>query len=219
MDKNMTESTQGIANLPQGIANLPQGIANLPQGMSESNIIAEIKRDHEEMKTYYTNFKNATTVEESNKWFNQFVLETSRHSVGEELVLYPLMEKLSQKGKDLADAGRKDHHEAKELLYAASKEKDPVAFDAKMEEIMKDLLQHMEKEEKEDLVYVQDSVPEKDLVHAGKMYSLKKKIVPTRPHPAIPEKPVALEAALGLLVAPLDKFKDLFSSFPDKSEV
>src|SRR6478609_9353194 len=104
MDKNMTESTQGIANLPQGIANLPQGIANLPQGMSESNIIAEIKRDHEEMKTYYTNFKNATTVEESNKWFNQFVLETSRHSVGEELVLYPLMEKLSQKGKDLADA-------------------------------------------------------------------------------------------------------------------
>lgn len=186
--------------------------------MTEPNLIDEIKKDHQELIAFYDRYKNAVSTEESNKWFHQFVWELSRHSVAEELVLYPLLESLSQKGKELADKARKDHHAVKELLYAASKETNVTLFDEKMNVIMKDLAEHIQNEENEDLVYLSDNVSPKNLSRAGKMFTLKKKIAPTRPHPMIPEKPVALEAALGLLVAPIDKFRDLFSSFPENPE-
>jgi len=43
-------------------------------------------------------------------------------------------------------------------------------------------------------------------------------VAPTQPHAMIPEKPVALEAALGMLMAPLDKFTDMFKDFPSAEE-
>jgi len=179
------------------------------------NIIDQIKHDHLEIQTFYDNYKNAIDAEEAKKWFHQFVWELSRHSVGEELVLYPLMAALNQKGQDLADEGRKDHHKVKELLSEISKESDPVVFDQKIDAIMSDLKTHIQKEESEDLVFLSDNVTPQNLDKAGKAFSMKKKIAPTRPHPGVPEKPIALEGALGLLIAPVDKFRDLFTSFPD----
>lgn len=182
--------------------------------MSTDDLITEVKRDHRELETFYDNFKRASTDEESNKWFHQFVWELSRHSVGEELVMYPLMETINAQGKALADDSRKEHHKVKELLLDASKEKDSDAFISKMTNIMEDLTQHIKKEETDDLVFLSDNVTPDNLRKAGKSFSMKKKLAPTRPHPTIPEKPVALEAALGLLIAPIDKFRDLFTEFP-----
>lgn len=181
--------------------------------------IDEIKRDHQEIKEYYNNYKNATTSDESNKWFHQFVKEVAIHSVGEECAIYPILASISTKGQQLVDKGREEHHKVKVLLSEVMKEKDPAVFDSKMDTIMENLLKHMEQEENEDLLLLADNVTNENLVRAGKAFSMKKKIVPTRPHPAVPEKPVALEAALGLLIAPIDKFRDLFTSFPDKDEV
>jgi len=43
-------------------------------------------------------------------WANQFRWELARHSVGEELLLYPAFEKhLGAEGKKMADEDRADH--------------------------------------------------------------------------------------------------------------
>jgi len=43
-------------------------------------------------------------------WARQLIWEVARHAVGEELVVYPLMEKhLGEEGKKLADQDRADH--------------------------------------------------------------------------------------------------------------
>lgn len=44
------------------------------------------------------------------RWANQLRWEIARHAVGEEIVVYPLMEKhLGDKGKQLADHDRAEH--------------------------------------------------------------------------------------------------------------
>lgn len=185
--------------------------------MSE-NIIADIKKDHEELEYFYSKMKSSTNEDEEKSWFNQFIFEISRHSVGEEQVLYPLMETLGEKGKILAAESREDHDKLKRVLTEILKENNLTLFNSKIDAMMSDLREHIKNEEEKDLVFLSDKVSIDGLSKASKAFALKKKIAPTRPHPSIPQKPWALEAALGIMTAPFDKFADLFRDFPDKDD-
>src|SRR5271156_3192805 len=125
-----------------------------------STISQAIKTDHAELKQYYKvfssilsakfqNFCNADNESRRVEWRNQFVWELARHSIGEELVVYPAFEKhLGSKGHDMTETDRKEHQTVKELLYELQNHSltDPEApaatalFDA----LMKDLTEHMD---------------------------------------------------------------------------
>jgi hypothetical protein len=66
-----------------------------------------------QMYEYYTMYKKAFAANDSDaaaKWANQLRWEVARHAVGEEIIVYPLMEeKLGAKGKELADHDREEH--------------------------------------------------------------------------------------------------------------
>lgn len=68
-----------------------------------------IKKDHREIEDYYNKILNATTEKEKIQWQNQFTWELARHSIGEELVVYPQFEKLLPDGRAMADKDRKEH--------------------------------------------------------------------------------------------------------------
>lgn len=75
-----------------------------------SSISDAIKQDHRELEEYYKNIINAKDDDTKTRWQNQFVWELARHSIGEELVVYPAMEKnLGAKGKEQADKDREEH--------------------------------------------------------------------------------------------------------------
>jgi hypothetical protein len=58
----------------------------------------------------YKRAKNANDVDAQARWARQLTWEVARHAVGEEIVVYPLMEKhLGEKGKQLADEDRDQH--------------------------------------------------------------------------------------------------------------
>ena len=62
------------------------------------------------MASVLQNYKNATSEKEKEQWSNQFRWELARHSIGEEIVLYPAFEKhLGAQGKELADHDRAAH--------------------------------------------------------------------------------------------------------------
>jgi len=64
-----------------------------------------------QMYTYYDQYiKSTGDPDAQDRWARQFIWEVARHAVGEELVIYPLMEKhLGVQGQKLADEDRKDH--------------------------------------------------------------------------------------------------------------
>jgi len=63
------------------------------------------------MYDYYDQYvQNTGNPQAQQKWANQLMWEVARHAVGEELVVYPLMEEyLGPDGKSLADQDRADH--------------------------------------------------------------------------------------------------------------
>ena len=69
-----------------------------------------IIHDHKELKDYYGKIKNASDSDTKTRWRNQFVWELARHSIAEELVVYPAMEKhITPGGKQMADKDREEH--------------------------------------------------------------------------------------------------------------
>lgn len=69
-----------------------------------------IIHDHKELKDYYSKIKNESDSDTKKRWRNQFVWELARHSIAEELVVYPAMEKnIAPGGKQMADKDRQEH--------------------------------------------------------------------------------------------------------------
>lgn len=78
---------------------------------------------------------------------------------------------------------------------------------------MEHLREHNDSEELKDLPPLERALGAEASQKAAASFSRTKKFVPTRSHPAAPNKP-PLETLAGFLAAPIDKLKDAFSKFP-----
>ncbi|KAF9002484.1 HHE domain-containing protein [Cyathus striatus] len=153
------------------------------------------------------------------RWANQFMWELARHAIGEEIVVYPLMEKhLGRKGKELADQDRLDHQYVKDRLYTLECiAAGTTEHTSLLKDIMEHLRPHNDSEEQHDLPLLENALAREDSIKAAKSFQMTKKFVPTRSHPSAPNKP-PFKTIAGLMAAPLDKIKDMFVSFPSEEE-
>ncbi|KAF7969335.1 hypothetical protein HWV62_27727 [Athelia sp. TMB] len=176
-----------------------------------------IKEDHEEMYEYHENYTKAPNADERGRWARQLTWEVARHAVGEEIVVYPLMEEyLGAKGKALADEDRAQHQHVKELLShleSLNVEKDAQAFGETVEKVMAHLKPHNDSEEQNDLPPLEEKLGVERSKKEAARFSRTKKFVPTRAHPWAPNHP-PFETVVGLMTAPIDKLHDMFASFP-----
>jgi len=76
-----------------------------------TTISEAIIKDHRELEEYYKEVINSTDHDHQQRFGNQFTWELARHSVGEELIVYPAFEKhLGDDGHRMAESDRKEHH-------------------------------------------------------------------------------------------------------------
>lgn len=188
--------------------------------MSKQNLLELILDDHKEIRAFCKQVQS-TEPSEAIKWMHQLTWEVARHSVAEELILYPLMEKeLGAKGKQMADDSREDHQRIKEdlqFLESATTLEDP-QYMSRYVKMADELLEHLDKEEREDIAHVRQNVSEEELMKSAKDFKRTKHFVPTRPHPEMSQNPL-FETPYSLIVTPLDKLRDMFRSFPDHDKV
>ncbi|KAL1714126.1 hypothetical protein EV715DRAFT_210176 [Schizophyllum commune] len=189
--------------------------------MSSNQKISEaIKEDHRDIFAYHEAYKkSAGDFDAQQRWSRQLIWEVARHSIGEELVVYPLFEKyMGTRGTQLADENRKEHNEVKEKLYEIEK-LDPgsTEFDALLESTMSALHKHIETEERDEMPKLEALLMEEDSKSAAGSFARTKMIAPTRPHPSAPDKP-PFETIVGLMSAPIDKVMDMFAKFPSEED-
>jgi hypothetical protein len=178
-----------------------------------------IIEDHMEARSLLNKYNSSIDHTEKLKWYKQFLWEICRHSIAEELILYPMMRDRLENGKIFADSDLEDHRKMKEDLAKLQHiSPESSEFDIMVKQVWNELLLHMAKEEEELKIFAAE-VPLDLRVEAGRKFQNRKMIVPTRPHTMIPDSNPTLEAIFGLLVAPVDKFLDLFTKFPDQKEV
>merc|ERR1711988_1539992 len=174
-----------------------------------STISSAITKDHRELEQYYNEIVNSTNHDHQQRYGNQFTWELARHSVGEELVVYPAFEKyLGSKGKDMAESDRKEHHQVKELLkvFQDLSSTDP-QYLSKLKEIWEPLSRHMKEEEEHDMPALEEALQAQQDA-SSKMatsFGRTKMFVPSRSHPSAGEHP------------PFETVADIFRKFPDQT--
>jgi hemerythrin-like domain-containing protein len=204
-----------------------------------------IKDDHRELEEAYNKILSAKTSDEKARWQNQFTWELARHSIGEELIVYPLMEKNLPKGKEMADKDRSEHQtvrlftspfslppfppffntkcctdkeQVKEHLYKfQGLSPEDTEFEPTLKSLWTNLSQHIKEEESEDLPSLEKTLDQDDSEKQTKKFMRTKKFIPTRSHPSAPDKP-PFETVAGLMAAPIDHLADLFRKFPEESK-
>ncbi|KFY45323.1 hypothetical protein V495_03040 [Pseudogymnoascus sp. VKM F-4514 (FW-929)] len=181
-----------------------------------SSIIDAIKEDHRELEQYYNNIINAKNNDEATRWQNQFTWELARHSIGEELVVYPAFAKvLGELGQQMADKDRAEHQTVKEELkkFQNLKAGSP-EFLPTITALMTVLSEHIKEEEEQDLPALDRELSAEESASMAKSFGRTKAFVPSRSHPSAPSKP-PFETVVGLMAAPIDHLADLFRKFPD----
>jgi hypothetical protein len=186
-----------------------------------ATISAAITKDHRELEQYYNEVvNNVGNPDHQQRYGNQFVWELARHSVGEELVVYPAFEKhLGAEGKQIAEEDRKEHHQLKEHLkvFQGLKATDE-NYVPKLKEMWGPLSEHMKHEEENDMKKLEAALSSSEGASESMSNSFgrTKAFVPTRSHPIAGEHP-PFETVMGLLTAPIDHLADLFRKFPNKT--
>lgn len=156
------------------------------------------------MYEYHEQFNKAKgDVDAQTRWARQLTWEIARHAVGEEIIVYPLMEKhLGQHGLDLANQDRKDHlvrsHICILLFYKSltwyhlyqtvktllskleSLQPGTAPYDQTVSEIMRHLHEHNDSEEINDLPILEAKIGAEGSEAAAASFTRTKKFAPTR---------------------------------------
>ncbi|KAL8788966.1 MAG: hypothetical protein Q9213_001375 [Squamulea squamosa] len=186
-----------------------------PQTISEA-----ISTDHKSLDQYADKIRSSTSLQEKIKWRNQLTWTLARHAISEELIMYPAMEKhLGEEGLQLTNTDREQHQAVKEDLYKLQS-LSPVSseFSPLLDRLMTDLHEHIKHESEEDMPRLEGKLPREESQALARSFERTKMFTPTRSHPSAPNRPY-FENFAAMLAAPIDRFKDLLASFPDKEEL
>ncbi|OQE47218.1 hypothetical protein PENCOP_c001G05840 [Penicillium coprophilum] len=178
-----------------------------------------IKDDHRKLESCYNIIANSEDEDEQTRFQNQFTWELARHAVAEELVVFPALEKLRPEGKAKTDDDRREHSALKEMLdvFQDLNCSDP-RFIPTITMLIEGLAQHMQDEEANDLVILEESLTSDESEKLANSLNRTKIFVPSRSHSYDLDQP-RYETAASLLSAPLDHLQDLFRKWPEEESM
>jgi hemerythrin-like domain-containing protein len=179
----------------------------------QRDVIEVLEHDHREVEQMFgelESLRGAGTGEaraRRKELADQVTIELVRHSVAEEVLVYPKVEK--QVSAEEVEHAREEHAEAEETLKRLEKldPEDP-GFDDELGTLMAEIRHHIEDEEGEMFAHMRQVIDEDELRKLGARVEAFKKVAPTRPHPNVPNE--ALPRALAGVPASLfDRMRDL----------
>lgn len=179
----------------------------------QRDVIEVLEHDHREVEQMFAeleSLRGASTDEARSRRkdvTDQVTIELVRHSVAEEVLVYPQVEK--KVSAEEVEHARKEHAEAEKTLHRLEKlDPDDPAFDDELETLMGEIRHHIEDEEGEMFAHMRQVIAQDELRTLGARVEAFKKVAPTRPHPNVPNEALPRMAA-GPAASLLDRMRDL----------
>ncbi len=179
----------------------------------QRDVIEVLEHDHREVEQMFAELESlrGDSTEEAiarrKLVTEQVTIELVRHSVAEEVILYPQVEK--KVSAEEVEHARKEHAEAEETMHRLEKlDADDPGFDAALAELMSEIRHHIEDEEGQMFAHMREVIDADELRKLGGRVEAFKKVAPTRPHPNVPNEPLARMAA-GPAASLFDRMRDL----------
>ena len=181
----------------------------------QRDVIEVLEHDHREVEEMFAeleSLRGASTEQgkaRRKELADQVTIELVRHSVAEEVLVYPKVE--DKVSAEEAEHAREEHAEAEETLQRLEKlDPDDPRFDDALAELMKEIRHHIEDEEGEMFAHMRQVIDEDELRKLGGRVEAFKKVAPTRPHPNVPNEALP-RAAAGPAASLFDRMRDLAS--------
>src|SRR3954453_6099113 len=179
----------------------------------QRDVIEVLEADHREVEQMFgelESLRGAATDEQKSRrkeLTEQVTIELVRHSVAEEVLVYPRVEQ--KVSAEQAEHAREEHAEAEETLQRLEKlDADDPAFDDELATLMREIRHHIEDEEDEMLTHMRQLIDAAERGTPGGAVEAFKKVAPTRPPPNVPNEPLPRLAA-GPAASLFDRMRDL----------
>jgi hemerythrin superfamily protein len=179
----------------------------------QRDVIEVLTHDHREVEEMFAeleSLRGAATDEAKQRrkdLADQVTIELVRHSVAEEVLVYPKVAK--QVSEEEVEHAREEHAEAEKTLSRMEKlDPDDPAFDDELATLMAEIRHHIEDEEGQMFAHMRQVIDEDELRTLGERVEAFKKVAPTRPHPHVPNTAAARTAA-GPAASLFDRMRDL----------
>ena len=179
----------------------------------QRDVIEILEQDHREVEQMFQeleSLRGASTDEAKQRrkdLADQVTIELVRHSVAEEVLVYPNVE--DKVGKDEVEHAREEHAEAEETLARLEKlDADDPRFDDELATLMREIREHIAEEEGQMFAHMRQVIDQDELRKLGARVEAFKKVAPTRPHPNVPNEPLPRLAA-GPAASLFDRIRDL----------
>ncbi|MGH9036222.1 MAG: hemerythrin domain-containing protein [Acidimicrobiia bacterium] len=156
--------------------------------------ITLLKKDHRTVENLFKRFEKLGERAKKSKQdvVERIIKELSIHAAIEEAVFYPAIRSAvdDKKIDDLVLEALEEHHVAKWLLSELDgMSPDHERFDAKVMVLIESVRHHVEEEEQELFPKVAKAFDKARLNELGDALAEAKRVVPTRPHPRMPDEP------------------------------
>lgn len=176
------------------------------------NVIAELEADHRQVEELFQQIEAQPVGDRRRRELaDELTRELVRHSVAEEMHLYPAVREYVEDGAMLADKELADHAEVEQMLKDLEDlSADDPRFNDLVAKLRLEVASHVRDEESLLFPKLAASCTPQKLDELGEFVRRSKETAPTRPHPAMPTKPL-----LGKLLAPgvgmVDRIRDALS--------
>jgi hemerythrin superfamily protein len=176
------------------------------------DVIEELTTDHREVEEMFEQINALPPGDKQRKdLLDHATIELVRHSVAEEMYLYPAVRQHLPNGDQLADKELEDHAGVERMLKdLEQKQPGDADFDRLVGSLQSEVTGHVRDEEQRLFAMMREHCSQSDLDELGEKVRQAKKTAPTRPHPGAPTTPPAnklLAPGAGLL----DRARDAFT--------
>ncbi len=178
---------------------------------TDVDVIDVLTTDHREVEELIESITTTADAEQRRDHADQLIAELVRHSVAEEMYVYPAMRDHLPDGEAAVDHDTNEHKELealmKQLEGADAGSQEFLVLVGKLRNVFQD---HISDEENEQFPKLRAHVPADKLVDLKTRFETAKKIAPTRPHPNAPNSELFHKLA-GPGVGLVDRLRDTIS--------
>ncbi|OZV75552.1 hemerythrin [Micromonospora echinospora] len=186
-----------------------------PEAMAGRDVIDVLTADHREVEALFVELESRQGAPEHRRQLVDVVIaELVRHSVAEEAYVYPAARKALPDGDRIADHEISEHADAERTMKdLESVDPSDPRFDQLLTHLTSTIRHHVQDEETDLFPRLRAACAHEELVELADKVTAAKRIAPTRPHPAAPDRPPAnklLAPGAGLV----DRMRDALSGRP-----
>ena len=182
--------------------------ANTAKG---EDVVDVLTADHRLMLDRLAEIRNTSEPSERRDLADAVIAEVMRHSVAEEMIVYPAIEEHVPNGKEEVEHDKQEHDE----IVAVMKQIEDVdasgpVFMDRIGELEAQLRHHAHDEEADQFPMLRAHIPADRLVDMADKVQNAMKLAPTRPHPNAPHSEL-FHKTVGPGVGMVDRLRDKLS--------